>query len=451
MRFWRPGLRGKLTWLLLLACAVGIALGLALARSGDADTTAIALVLLLLLPVCWLLAHLALRSIRRLLRALEGSVVALHDGDFSVALVAGRGDELGTLVDAHNELGRVLREERQNLFQRELLLHTLVQNAPTAMLLANARGHIVHANLAARHLFNQGRRVEGLHLDALVASVPATIGEAMAQSRDGLYGVEIDGNEEVYHLATRSFRLHGQPHRLFLLRRMTREISRQEVASWKKVIRVISHELNNSLAPISSLAHSGRTLAARGDHARLMEVLATIGERAGHLGDFIRGYSAFAKLPLPRLEPVHWPDFVNGLAVHSGARVVGEPASEPMSADPAQLEQALINLLRNAGESGSPADAIEIEIVPLTGEWRIEVRDRGPGMSETVLANALVPFYSTKRSGTGLGLALAREIAEAHGGHLSLANREGGGLVARLTLPRGPRGDGEDEVQPSPS
>ncbi len=432
----RLSLRSKLAALLLTAMLVGLLLGYGLASPLNNERFAAAVALPAIALLCLLFAHWAMRPVTRLLRALTGSVTAFRDGDFSFSLARTRRDELGDLVDAHNELGRVLREERQSLFQRELLLHTLVQNAPTAMLLANARGHVVHANIAARHLFNQGRRVQGRHLDQLLQALPAVLREAVEQQNEGLYGVDLDGHEEVFHLAARTFRLHGQPHRLFLLRRMTREISRQEVASWKKVIRVISHELNNSLAPISSLAHSGRALAARGDGARLGEVLATIGERAQHLAEFIRGYAAFAKLPMPRLEAIDWRRYLHRLAAQVEFRIVGDLPEQSGRVDPAQLEQALINLLRNAAESGSAPDQIELTVTALPVEWRIEIRDRGPGMSEAVLASALVPFYSTKRSGTGLGLALVREIAEAHGGRIILANREGGGLVAALILPR---------------
>jgi two-component system nitrogen regulation sensor histidine kinase NtrY len=288
--------------------------------------------------------------------------------------------------------------------------------------LCNARGHIVHANSAARHLLHGGRRLEGLRLDDVLRLVPAPLREAVEAEREGLFGVELDGAEEVFHLGTRSFRLNGQLHRLYLIRHMT---------------RVISHELNNSLAPISSLAHSGRTLAERGDSERLLPVLATIGERARHLAEFIRGYAAFAKLPSPRTEAIDWPEFLGRLQHHMAFRVAGGLPAKPGQGDPGQLEQALINLLKNAHESGTAADTVELAVIDGASEFRIEVRDRGPGMSEPVLASALVPFYSTKRSGTGLGLALAREIAEAHGGRISLANRDGGGLVARLSLPHG--------------
>src|SRR5690606_11628674 len=202
-----------------------------------------------------------------------------------------------------------------------------------------------------------------------------------------------------------------------------------------RVIRVISHELNNSLAPISSLAHSGAELARRGEPDRLPGVFATIGERARHLHDFIGGYAGFAKLPAPRVQPVEWSAFLDTLALHSEFRVLGKIPGQPAAFDSTQLEQVLINLLKNAHEAGGPADAVTLAISSTGRDWRIDVSDAGPGMSEAVLGQALLPFYSTKRSGTGLGLALAREIIEAHDGRIALANREEGGLKVSLWLP----------------
>jgi len=428
-------LQGKLI-LLFVGCALfGALIATALARWFDMALLSVPLALLVMLPFLFWLGGLVALPVARLLRALSGSVVAFRDGDFSFSIGTERRDELGELVHAHNELGRVLRDQRQNLFQRELLLDTVVQNSPTAMLLTDNADHIVYANIAARQLLNSGRALAGLSFAQVIAETPAILGERLASGQDGLFTVTLNGEEETFHLSQRAFRLQGQQHTLYLLKRLTRELSRQEVQTWKKVIRVISHELNNSLAPISSLAHSGRELARKGDLSRLTLVFDTIEERTRHLDSFIRGYAEFAKLPQPRLMAVVWSPFIDGLARQHRFQHVGNLPPTDGWFDRAQIEQVLINVLKNAHESGSPADDVQLELLDRGSEVRIEMRDRGSGMNEQVLANALVPFYSTKRSGTGLGLALAREIAEAHGGRIALSNRDGGGLTVSITLP----------------
>jgi nitrogen fixation/metabolism regulation signal transduction histidine kinase len=391
--------------------------------------------LLLLVPLTiWLGSHLA-RPLLRLVRALEGAVVSYRDGDFGFSIATRRRDELGDLVRLHNQLGQTLREQRQHLVQRELLLDTVVQKTPVALVLTDSHEHVTYANIAARQLFNDGKSMEGEHFERLMAADAHMLLDIVRSGRDALFPVEMDGSEETFHVSRREFRLQGRPHRLYLFRRMTRELSRQEVATWKRVIRVISHELNNSLAPISSLAHSGAELARRGELERLPPVFSGIAERARHLHQFIGGYADVAKLPAPRPIEIEWRAFIDALSMHCPFRLVGELPSRPACFDTGQVEQALINLIKNAHESGTDPDEVSLSVDENGGQWRIAVADRGPGMSDKVLSQALLPFYSTKRSGTGLGLALAREIVEAHGGRLHLANRERGGLRVTMVLP----------------
>jgi two-component system, NtrC family, nitrogen regulation sensor histidine kinase NtrY len=431
----RFSLAGKLAALLFLVAALGAIAGALLLRAtGEVATAVILALALLALPLLWL-ARRSLRDVLSLFRALAGTVESYRDGDFSFGITSGRRDELGDLVRAHNALGDTLREQRVSLVQRELLLDTMVQNTPVAMLLVAPGGHVVYGNLAARRLLGEGRRLEGQGLEALLQAGPEALREAMARGGDGLFAVGTEDEEETFHLARRRFRLNGREHELILLRHLTHELRRQEVQVWKKVLRVISHELNNSLAPVASLAHSGAELVRRGRTDRLESVFATIEERARHLESFIRGYARFAKLPSPRPESVPWRGFLERLRSQIDFALEGGTPESQGWFDPAQLEQALLNLLKNAHEAGGAASAVVLRLRQGSGVVRIEVLDRGSGMSEAVLANALVPFYSTKHSGTGLGLALAREIAEAHGGRIALANREGGGLCVALTLP----------------
>lgn len=442
----RRGLRLSLLtrWTALVGTllTVGILIALELTRIlPDNSSLVLAICLLCVLPISIITIRAELERMLSLFRALTGTVTSYQDGDFSFSLHWPQNDELSDLVAAHNALGEVLRKQRLDLVQRELLLDTMVQNTPVAMLLVSDAGPIVYANIAARQLLNQGRRLEGHQLEDILAHASPALLEALARGGDGLFTTKATGantdidEEDVYHLARRSFKLNGRKHELLLLRQLTMELRRQEVQTWKKVIRVISHELNNSLAPLTSLAHSGAELVRRGQTERLPQILGTIEERTRHLENFILGYARFAKLPTPRLETQHWQGFLTQLGEQVIFKQIGEAPAEPCAFDPAQLEQALLNLLKNAHESGSPADEVSLEVRRLHDAVRIDVLDRGPGMSDAVLTNALVPFYSTKRSGTGLGLALAREIAEAHGGRITLTNREGGGLTVTIILP----------------
>jgi signal transduction histidine kinase len=200
---------------------------------------------------------------------------------------------------------------------------------------------------------------------------------------------------------------------------------------------VISHELNNSLAPISSLSNSARVLLKKGgDPERLDDIFSSISSRSSHLHEFIEQYARFARLPKPRVRPVDWPLFIADLKKFCEFRLIGEIPEIPIQFDPVQMEQVLINLLKNARESGSPAEEICLRILSADEAVLIAVEDRGPGMEESEMTQAFLPFYSTKRKGSGLGLPLCREIVEAHGGSFRLTSRPEGGLAAVCRLPR---------------
>ncbi len=384
----------------------------------------------------WLVGRL-LRPLKSTLEGLSNGIRSFHDGDFSVRLPSHRQDELGDLARLYNRVGEVLLDERQEVRQRELLLQTALGRSPTAILLINSVGRVIFSNREARRLFLGGAKLEGMSFEEIQQGCPDQMRGVLSSRTDGIFSIPGEDHAETYHLAQRSFQINRRRHTLILLRRLTQELGRQEAQIWKKVIRVISHELRNSLAPVSSFAHSAKKMLHEPRYAdRLEEVFDGIEERIDHLREFIEGYARFARLPSPQKETVEWRAFLASLEGVPEFSVAGRVPVRPGVFDPAQMRQVMINLLRNAAEASEPGSEIRLRIKDAEeGGTFLQVLDRGQGMDDETLKNALLPFYSTKKTGSGLGLPLCREILEAHGGRISFLARDGGGLVVTCWLP----------------
>jgi signal transduction histidine kinase len=260
--------------------------------------------------------------------------------------------------------------------------------------------------------------------------------QATIDRRDGLFTEMLRDEAVVYSLNCQKFLLQNQIHHLYLYKNLTTEISRNEIALWKQVIRLISHELNNSLAPISSLTSSAKKILRQQEHLDMLpEMLDTIERRAQRLFEFTRQYARLARLPAARKQPVMIAEFLGDIAKICDVVVETDVQTDTLSMDSAQIEQVLINLVKNARESGSEQDEVRLSVKQIGNEVQFEVTDRGDGLGDEQLSQAMLPFYTTKKKGTGIGLPLCNEIITGHGGRLRLGNRDGGGVQVRFSIP----------------
>ena len=371
----------------------------------------------------------------RRLRALTAALRSLAAGEDPPAP---RHAEHAEVFRVARELADARRTDAAAAAEREALLRAALEEAPSAIVMFSDVGRISLANAAARELFFEDRDPHGENFVAMLGRAPEALQRSLLGDGDELFSIDdAAGERQTYNLAKRRFVVAGEAMVLVLVKNLSRELHRQEADAWKRMIRVFCHELNNSLAPVSSLVHTGRLVVEGSPLApKLERIFATIAERTEHLRVFLEGYAQFSRLPLPRKTEVAWRPFVDRLlTLHPSARLDGELPADPAWFDPAQLEQVAINLLKNAVEGGGPPDQISLSVASLGARGvRLTIADRGPGMTPQVMESALVPFYSTKERGSGLGLTLCREIVEAHGGALRLENRDGGGLAVHVRL-----------------
>lgn len=360
----------------------------------------------------------------QMVEALEVGVRSLKDNDFSVTIQNQHYQEFDFLIDTYNELTNVLRHERLSIFQREQLLNRVIQATPVALVLTDNNNRIVLSNYAAKTLLNYQSKLDGELFHQTIQGIPQGLYDATINKKDGLITESLNNEAICYSLTCQQVTLANKLHHLYLYKNLTSDISRKENDIWKKAIRLISHELNNSLAPIKSLTSSAKKIIEQPKHHQLLpDIFDTIGSRVENLHLFLSQYAIYARLPAPQFKTVELSKLIEGIERISQIKVTHQFNSPCIEIDLPQIEQVLLNLIKNAKESGSSLDDIELSITQLNQQIIVTLVDGGSGMSQTQLQQALFPFFTTKSTGSGLGLALCNEIIIAHNGKLKLSNR----------------------------
>ena len=389
----------------------------------------------------WVGLTAALREhVVRPLGTLANMLAALREGDFSIrARVEDAHDPLSLAYLEVNKLEEILREQRLGAVEATETLRKVLEEIDVAVLAFGPDETLRIVNRAGERLLGQraerliGKGAAELRLDeALRGVAPRTL------------EISFPGGTGRWELRRSVVRQEGYPLQLLALSDLSRALREEERQAWKRIIRVVSHEINNSLAPIKSISGSLQSLIGEGDLPPELDDdvrrgLQVISTRAEALGRFMSSYAKLARLPQPELGPVDVPalaQHVADLETRLPVEVVpGGPVT--IQADGDQLEQALINLVRNAVDATLEADAgggVTMRWLTRGRKLHVLVEDSGPGLEDT--GNLFVPFYTTKPGGSGIGLVLSRQIAEGHGGGLVLENRGGGaGARARLIIP----------------
>ncbi|UCC82604.1 MAG: PAS domain-containing protein [Gemmatimonadota bacterium] len=392
----------------------------------------------LLVASIWLGYAFAVRErVIRPLQTLSNMLAGLREGDYSIrARRSNPRGPLGLAMLEANILGETLREQRLGALEATALLRRVMEEIDVAVFAFDAAGRLRLANRAAERLLDQplerliGRDAGSLGLSRPLEESPGTM-DLTFQGRLGRWDVR-----------QTTFRQGGVPHRLLVLADLSQALRQEERQAWKRLIRVLSHEINNSLAPIKSTAESLLNLTRRRPRPADLDEdveqgLKVIAGRSEALSRFMASYADLARLPPPVPGPVEvgaWVRRVAELETRLPVAVCGGP-DVTVVADGDQLDQLLINLVRNGVDAAlETGGSVEVGWQRDDGKLEVWVRDEGPGLSDT--KNLFVPFYSTRPGGSGIGLVLSRQIAEGHGGTLELRNRsDRSGCVATLTLP----------------
>jgi two-component system nitrogen regulation sensor histidine kinase NtrY len=401
--------------------------------------------LTLLIGGCWFGFALAAQNlVIRPLHTMANLLSALREGDFAVRARGARRDEaLGDVLAEINTLSRTLQDQRLSALEATALLRTVMEEINIAIFAFDSGRKLRLANHA-------GQLLLGKPAERILGRDAAEIGlaECLEGPAGRLLNLSFPGGAGRWGMRRSEFREGGRPHQLVVIADLSRTLREEELQAWQRLVRVLGHELNNSLAPIKSIAGSLGSLLRNPRRAPDWEEdmrggLDIIASRAESLGRFMQAYARLARLPQPALAPCEFHDLVHrvvALERRLPVRVLGGP-NLVFPCDAAQIEQVLINLVKNAVEAALEQQANGRADAGVRVAWKkngahldILVEDDGPGIAQAT--NLFVPFFTTKPEGSGIGLVLCRQIAENHGGALTLANRENApGCVATLRLP----------------
>jgi two-component system nitrogen regulation sensor histidine kinase NtrY len=427
--------------ILLLALAAGLGgtlVAFTLLWIGDFSSN-LRWTLTIFITVAWLSFAFAAQSrVTFPLRTLSNLLAALREGDFSIrARGANREDVLGEVLWEVNALGDTLRKQRLGAVEATALLRKVMEEIDVAVFTFDGAGSLRLVNRA-------GERILNLPESRLLGRTAAELG--LSECLDGetprIAQIDFPGKSGRWEIHRGSFREAGYPHQLLVISDLSRALRDEERQAWQRLIRVIGHELNNSLAPIKSVAENLESVIGRERRAPdweddMRRGLSIIAARSDGLARFMNAYARLARLPPPVFQPMDvgvWIRRVAALELRMHVAVDDGPELK-IQADPDQLEQLLINLLHNAVDAAlETGGGVRVGWNRESESLDVWVQDEGPGIPSP--ANLFVPFFTTKQGGSGIGLVLCRQIAEAHGGSLALENREiSRGSEARLRLP----------------